>query len=127
MIVGSSVISMLPLVFREALLKELETKINAGVDADNDTFLLMAASIFYYEQKFDSALRCLNQAESLEGWVWHLSSLFFNSLSLCLSFPQGSHESPALSGYAQSRPCQVCTALNHAHFEWKQKIFAALS
>ena len=79
---------MLPLVFREALLKELETKINAGVDADNDTFLLMAASIFYYEQKFDSALRCLNQAESLEGWVWHLSSLFFNSLSLSL-FPSG--------------------------------------
>ena len=42
---------------------------NAGVDADNDTFLLMAASIFYHEQNFDSALRCLNQAESLEGYV----------------------------------------------------------
>lgn len=57
----------LPLVFREALLKELESKVNAGVDADNDTFLLMGASVFYHEQKFDSALRCLNQAESLEG------------------------------------------------------------
>ena len=42
---------------------------NAGVDADNDTFLLMAASIFHHEQNFDSALRCLNQAESLEGCV----------------------------------------------------------
>ena len=105
---------MLPLVFREALLKELETKINAGVDADNDTFLLMAASIFYYEQKFDSALRCLNQAESLESCHTHPSRdsawltlpsaastrpnlwrggcgnspLFFNSLSLSL-FPSG--------------------------------------
>ena len=43
---------------------------NAGVDADNDTFLLMAASIFHHEQNFDSALRCLNQAESLEGCVY---------------------------------------------------------
>ena len=64
-----------PLV-RGSLLKELETKVNAGVDADNDTFLLMAATVFYHEQNFDSALRCLNQAESLEGCV---------SLSLCLS------------------------------------------
>jgi coatomer protein complex subunit epsilon len=52
---------------RESLLRDLESKVNAGVDADNDTFLLMAASVFHHEQNFDSALRCLNQAESLEG------------------------------------------------------------
>ena len=57
------------LFFRESLLCDLESKVNAGLDADNDTFLLMAASIFYHEQNFDSALRCLNQAESLEGYV----------------------------------------------------------
>ena len=57
------------LAFRESLLRDLDSKVNAGVDADNDTFLLMAATIFYHEQNFDSALRCLNQAESLEGWV----------------------------------------------------------
>lgn len=58
-----------PLHPREALLRELDSKVNAGVDADNDTFLLMAASVFYHQQNFDSALRCLNQAESLEGCV----------------------------------------------------------
>lgn len=58
-----------PFHSREALLRDLDSKVNAGVDADNDTFLIMAASVFYHEQNFDSALRCLNQAESLEGCV----------------------------------------------------------
>jgi len=52
---------------REALLKEIESKLTSGVDASNDMFILMAASVFYHEQNFDSALRCLNQSESLEG------------------------------------------------------------
>ena len=52
---------------REALLKEVESKLTSGVDASNDMFILMAASVFYHEQNFDSALRCLNQSDSLEG------------------------------------------------------------
>ncbi len=72
---------------REAILKDIEGKLTSGVDASNDTFLLMAASVYYHEQvrdcyttcttcdvgatfppqNFDSALRCLNQSDSLEG------------------------------------------------------------
>ncbi|XP_071511396.1 coatomer subunit epsilon-like [Diadema antillarum] len=51
---------------REKLVAELDSKMSSSVDASNDTFLLMAASIYYHEQNFDSALRCLRQSESLE-------------------------------------------------------------
>ena len=108
---------------REALLKEVESKLTSGVDAGNDMFILMAASVFYHEQNFDSALRCLNQSDSLEGWaLLHWLNLFSFSIlphflpltsSLCpfplppLLHPQGCHASSALCGNAQSGPCQV--------------------
>ena len=38
------------LVCREAILKQVEGKLTSGVDASNDTFILMAASIYYHEQ-----------------------------------------------------------------------------
>ncbi|XP_064387302.1 coatomer subunit epsilon-like [Halichondria panicea] len=50
---------------RDGILKQLETKLTSGVD--NDVFILMAASIYYNEQNYESALRCLNQSDSLEG------------------------------------------------------------
>ena len=66
---------------REALLKEVESKLTSGVDAGNDMFILMAASVFYHEQNFDSALRCLNQSDSLEGWaLLHWLNLFSFSI-----------------------------------------------
>jgi coatomer protein complex subunit epsilon len=52
---------------REGILKKLEAGISSGVDASNDMFLLMAASVYYHEQNYDAALRILNQSESLEG------------------------------------------------------------
>lgn len=52
---------------REAILRDVESKLTSGVDASNDTFLIMAASMYYHEQNFDAALRYLNQSDSLEG------------------------------------------------------------
>lgn len=50
----------------EKVVAELESKMSSSVDASNDTFLLMAASIYFHEQNYDSALRCLRQSETLE-------------------------------------------------------------
>jgi coatomer protein complex subunit epsilon len=44
----------------------MDSKLNSGVDASNNTFFLMTATIFYHEQNYDSALRCLHQTEDLE-------------------------------------------------------------
>lgn len=35
---------------RESIVKAVEGKLTSGVDAGNDTFILMAASIYYHEQ-----------------------------------------------------------------------------
>lgn len=37
-------------VYREGIVKEIEGKLTSGVEASNDTFLLMAASVYYHEQ-----------------------------------------------------------------------------
>lgn len=52
---------------RESIIQNLESKLTSGVDSNDDLFLLMAASVYYHEQKYDMALRCLNQSNSLEG------------------------------------------------------------
>ncbi|XP_033634725.1 coatomer subunit epsilon-like [Asterias rubens] len=51
---------------REKIVSELDKKMSSSVGVDNDTFLLMAASVYYHEENFDAALRCLHQAETLE-------------------------------------------------------------
>ncbi|XP_022106782.1 coatomer subunit epsilon-like [Acanthaster planci] len=51
---------------REKILADLDKKMSSSLDVNNDTFLLMAASIYYHEENFDAALRCLHQSESLE-------------------------------------------------------------
>ena len=35
---------------RESIVKQIEGKLTSGVDAGNDTFILMAASVYYHEQ-----------------------------------------------------------------------------
>ena len=52
---------------RESVLQKVESKLSASVDVNNDIFLIMAASIYFHEKKYDSALRVLNLSESLEG------------------------------------------------------------
>ena len=49
------------------MLQKVESKLSASVDVNNDIFLIMAASIYFHEKKYDSALRVLNLSESLEG------------------------------------------------------------
>ncbi|PIK44182.1 putative coatomer subunit epsilon isoform X2 [Apostichopus japonicus] len=51
---------------RSSIVKDLDKKMSSSVGVDDDTFLLMAASIYYHEENFDAALRCLHQSDSLE-------------------------------------------------------------
>eukprot|EP00731_Ephydatia_muelleri_P016557 Em0009g981a len=68
---------------RENILKELDGKLNTGLDANNTVFLIMAASIYYMEQNFDAALRCLNVADSLESVAMRVQIyLFMNRVDL---------------------------------------------
>ncbi|XP_068693696.1 coatomer subunit epsilon-like isoform X2 [Montipora foliosa] len=49
---------------RDVILKSIEKKLNSSDLNDYD--LLVAASIYFNEQNYESALRCLHQSESLE-------------------------------------------------------------
>ncbi|KAK2189589.1 hypothetical protein NP493_102g04010 [Ridgeia piscesae] len=51
---------------RDAILRDLDSKMSGNVDLSNSTFLLMAGSMFYHESNFDAVLRTLHQSESLE-------------------------------------------------------------
>lgn len=51
---------------REEIVQHLEQKMNRSMDDFTVTFAIVAATIFYHEQNFDSALRILNAADSLE-------------------------------------------------------------
>ena len=67
------------------MVADIDAMLNSGVDASNDTFIIIASSIYILEdvsctsvdplillflvQKLDVALRCLNQSDSLEGYV----------------------------------------------------------
>ena len=44
---------------REAILKRIESKLTSGVDASNDTFILMAASIYMHEQVRHNPVYCV--------------------------------------------------------------------
>ena len=37
-------------VYRDEVLKDLDKKLTSGVDADNDTFIIVASSIYYNEE-----------------------------------------------------------------------------
>lgn len=77
---------MISNVFRDSIIKQVEGKLSSGVEATNDTFILMSASMYLHQQvclwkglylvvtinllaiqNYDSCLRCLNLSESLEG------------------------------------------------------------
>ena len=50
---------------RDAIVAELDREMSRSVDVTNTTFLLMAASIYFYDQNPDAALRTLHQGDSL--------------------------------------------------------------
>jgi len=51
---------------REAIVSELDAQMSGSVDMSNHTYLLMAASVYYHEQNYDSVLRTLHQSDDLE-------------------------------------------------------------
>ncbi|KAJ8898363.1 hypothetical protein PR048_003723 [Dryococelus australis] len=51
---------------RSSIVSKLEQQTSGNVDVGNHTFLIVAATIYYHEGNFESALRILNQAEHLE-------------------------------------------------------------
>ncbi|XP_039254718.1 coatomer subunit epsilon-like [Styela clava] len=51
---------------KDQVLKEVENKLSGNIDIENTVLPLIAASIYSHEENFDSALRILHSAESLE-------------------------------------------------------------
>lgn len=51
---------------REAIMKDLDGKMSGSYDVSNNTFLVIAGSMYYLEQNFDAALRALHQSDALE-------------------------------------------------------------
>lgn len=52
---------------RDSIVSSIDKKLTSGMEANNDTFILMAASIYLHQQQYDSCLRVLNQSDSIEG------------------------------------------------------------
>ncbi|PSN51336.1 Coatomer subunit epsilon [Blattella germanica] len=50
----------------ESIVTNLDQQVSGNVDVSNHTFVLVAASIYYLEKNYDSALRILNEADHLE-------------------------------------------------------------
>lgn len=51
---------------RDAIVQNMDQVMGSGVDIANSTLLVVAASIYYHEQNYESALRILHQSDSLE-------------------------------------------------------------
>lgn len=51
---------------RDKIVRDLDSKMASNVDMTNNCFMLMAASIYFQEQNYDSALRVLHSSESVE-------------------------------------------------------------
>ncbi|GFN79690.1 coatomer subunit epsilon-like [Plakobranchus ocellatus] len=60
---------------RDAITRDLDSKMSGNVDLSNNTFLLMAASVYYHEQDYDSALRTLHQSDNLECMALMIQTL----------------------------------------------------
>ena len=51
---------------RESIVANLDQQVSGNVDISNHTFVIVAASVYYLEQNYESALRILNEADHLE-------------------------------------------------------------
>lgn len=51
---------------REGIVSNLDHQVSGNVDVSNHTLIIVAASIYYLERNYDSALRILNEADHLE-------------------------------------------------------------
>uniref|UniRef100_A0A670K7R8 Coatomer subunit epsilon n=1 Tax=Podarcis muralis TaxID=64176 RepID=A0A670K7R8_PODMU len=60
---------------RDAIVAELDKKMAKSIDVTHNTFLLMAASVYFHDQNLDAALRTLHQGDSLEGMAMTIQIL----------------------------------------------------
>nr|CAG4634949.1 EOG090X0A8E [Alona affinis] len=51
---------------REAIVLKLDQQVSGNIDSNNHVFLLVAATIFYNEASFETALKVLHQSDHLE-------------------------------------------------------------
>jgi uncharacterized membrane protein YGL010W len=59
-------VSCFILLSRESIVANLDQQVSGNVDIGNHTLVIVAASIYYLEQNYESALRILNEADHLE-------------------------------------------------------------
>lgn len=48
-------------------MSDTDSKVAAGIDVENVTFIHMAALIYMHEQNFDAALRLLHQSDDIQS------------------------------------------------------------
>lgn len=51
---------------REAIVLKLDQQVSGNIDVNNHVFLLVAATIYYNENSFETALKVLHQSDHLE-------------------------------------------------------------
>ena len=59
---------------REPIVLKLDQQISGNIDVNNYVFLLVAATIYYNENSFETALKVLHQSDNLE---WYLNYILF--------------------------------------------------
>lgn len=52
--------------YRESIVLKLDEEISSILDVSNYVFLLVAATIYYNEASFETALKVLHQSDNLE-------------------------------------------------------------
>lgn len=65
------------------IVNRLNESTSGNVDVSNQTFLIVAATIYYHEANYEAVLRILHHADSLE---WYKNAPYFYFPSLKLSF-----------------------------------------
>lgn len=60
---------------RESILAQIEQKLSGNANIDNDTFLIVAATIYIHEENLEAAYKLLHNSESLEAMAMMLDIL----------------------------------------------------
>lgn len=60
---------------RDTIVAQLEQQLSGNVDIENDTLILVAATIYSLEQNYEAAFKILHTSESLEAMAFILDIL----------------------------------------------------
>jgi hypothetical protein len=55
-------------ICRESIVLKLDQQVSGNLDVNNYVFLLVAASIYYNESSYETALKVLHQSDHLEWY-----------------------------------------------------------